>query len=85
MPQRWRPRSNSVSLASSPNAAALACATCHVFVDPQWIEATGMAEDFEDEMLDDAETPRQERSRLSCQLRMTEELDGLELTIAPDQ
>ena len=44
-----------------------------------------MAEDFEDEMLDDAETPRQERSRLSCQLRMTEELDGLELTIAPDQ
>ena len=32
---------------------ALACATCHVFVDPQWIEATGMAEDFEDEMLDE--------------------------------
>ena len=64
---------------------ALACAPCHVFVDPQWIEATGMAEDFEDEMHDDAETPRQERSRLSCQLRMTEELDGLELTIAPDQ
>ena len=64
---------------------ALACATCHVFVDPHWIEATGAAEDFEDEMLDDAETPRQERSRLSCQLRMTEELDGLELTIAPDQ
>jgi 2Fe-2S ferredoxin len=64
---------------------ALACATCHVVVDPGWIDATGVAEDFEDEMLDDAETPRQERSRLSCQIRMTDDLDGLELEIAAEQ
>lgn len=64
---------------------ALACATCHVVVDPGWIDTTGVAEDFEDEMLDDAETPRQERSRLSCQIRMTDDLDGLELEIAAAQ
>jgi 2Fe-2S ferredoxin len=64
---------------------ALSCATCHVFVDPYWIETTGPAEDFEDEMLDDAETPRTPLSRLSCQIRMNDELDGLELTIAPEQ
>lgn len=64
---------------------ALSCATCHVFVDPEWISTTGQSEDFEDEMLDDAETPRTDMSRLSCQIRMTDELDGLELTIAPEQ
>jgi ferredoxin, 2Fe-2S len=64
---------------------ALSCATCHVFVDPCWIEATGSAEGFEDEMLDDAQTPRTPLSRLSCQIRMSEALDGLELTIAPEQ
>jgi ferredoxin, 2Fe-2S len=64
---------------------ALACATCHVFVDEQWLEKTGAAVDFENEMLDDTETPREERSRLSCQIRMTEDLDGLHLTIAPEQ
>ena len=64
---------------------ALSCATCHVFVDPYWIEMTGSAEDFEDEMLDDAQTPRTPLSRLSCQIKVTDELDGLELTIAPEQ
>lgn len=64
---------------------ALSCATCHVLVDPMWIDATGTADDFEDEMLDDAETPRTPTSRLSCQIRMTDDLDGLELTIAPEQ
>lgn len=64
---------------------ALSCATCHVFVHPDWSETVGLAEDFEDEMLDDAETPRTPQSRLSCQIRMTDALDGLELTIAPTQ
>ncbi len=63
----------------------LACATCHVFVDPGWIARTGPAEDFEDEMLDDAATPRQENSRLSCQIRLTEDLDGLVVRVAPEQ
>ncbi|WP_203337697.1 2Fe-2S iron-sulfur cluster-binding protein [Nocardioides limicola] len=64
---------------------ALSCATCHVFVATSWIDQTGTAEDFEDEMLDDATTPRQSHSRLSCQIRLTDEFDGLEVTIAPEQ
>lgn len=63
----------------------LSCATCHVFVEPSQIELTGAAEDFEEEMLEDAVTPATECSRLSCQIRMTDELDGLILTIAPEQ
>ncbi|MEH1017718.1 2Fe-2S iron-sulfur cluster-binding protein [Micromonospora sp. CPCC 206060] len=64
---------------------ALSCATCHVFVSPEWLELTGTASEFETEMLDDAATERTPTSRLSCQIRMTDELDGLELTIVPEQ
>jgi 2Fe-2S ferredoxin len=64
---------------------ALACATCHVYVAPSFIGLTGVAEDFEDEMLDDAAAERQPNSRLSCQIRMTAELDGLKIDIAPEQ
>ncbi|MGV9672060.1 2Fe-2S iron-sulfur cluster-binding protein [Gordonia sp. NPDC003504] len=63
----------------------LSCATCHVFVDAVQLERTGPAEDFEEEMLEDAATPATGCSRLSCQIRMTDELDGLVLTIAPEQ
>ena len=49
------------------------------------LERTGTAEDFEDEMLDDAAAERRPNSRLSCQIRMTDELDGLEVEIAPEQ
>lgn len=65
--------------------ALLSCATCHVFVDPCWMDTTGSAEDFEDVMLDDAQTPRTPLSRLSCQIRLNDALDGLELTIVPEQ
>lgn len=63
----------------------LSCATCHVYVSPKFLDMTGTAEDFEDEMLDDTISERQSNSRLSCQIRMTDELDGLEVTIAPEQ
>ena len=58
------------------------CATCHVFVD----EATGtlpeMSED-EDDLLESSDH-RKESSRLSCQIPFTAELDGLKVTIAPE-
>nr|WP_217358314.1 2Fe-2S iron-sulfur cluster-binding protein [Gordonia rubripertincta] len=63
----------------------LSCATCHVFVEAGDLDRTGRAEDFEEEMLEDALTPATECSRLSCQIRITDELDGLTLTIAPEQ
>ncbi|MGV6802239.1 MAG: 2Fe-2S iron-sulfur cluster-binding protein [bacterium] len=55
---------------------ACACATCHVFVEPDWVEKTGSADAMEESMLDFAQG-RQENSRLSCQIKVTEELDGL--------
>jgi 2Fe-2S ferredoxin len=64
---------------------ALSCATCHVYVAESCIGMTGQADDFEDEMLDDAAAERKPNSRLSCQIRMTDELDGLEIDIAPEQ
>jgi len=55
---------------------ACACATCHVYVDPAWIEKTGAPSDMEAGMLDFAENV-QENSRLSCQMKVRDELDGL--------
>jgi ferredoxin, 2Fe-2S len=59
----------------------LACATCHVCVDPAWVERTENPGDFEDAMLDATEAERTERSRLSCQIMMTAALDGIVLAV----
>lgn len=56
---------------------SLSCATCHVVVDAAWADRAGGAKDFEDQMLDIAEAPRQATSRLSCQIVMSAELDGI--------
>jgi 2Fe-2S ferredoxin len=67
----------------------LSCASCHVHVDDSWIERVGRAEDAEDEIeseiLDGAMAERQTGSRLSCQVVVTEELDGLLVRVAPEQ
>ncbi len=59
----------------------MSCATCHVIVASQWVAQTGTPEEFEDAVLDATEAPRQETSRLSCQITMTAELDGLVLNV----
>jgi ferredoxin, 2Fe-2S len=61
---------------------ACSCATCHVYVDEKWVEMLDTASDEEEAMLDtvpDVET----NSRLSCQILMSEDLDGLRLILAP--
>ena len=55
------------------------CATCHVFVDPAWMDKVGPANPTEDSMLS-ISNDRKENSRLSCQITVTEELDGLVVT-----
>ncbi|MEP3073654.1 2Fe-2S iron-sulfur cluster-binding protein [Maricaulis sp.] len=55
---------------------ACACATCHVYVDPAWADKTGSREPMEESMLDFAEDV-QETSRLSCQITVSDALDGL--------
>ena len=55
---------------------ACACATCHVYVDPAWKKAAGEKSDMEDSMLDFADDVA-ENSRLSCQIKVSDALDGL--------
>ncbi|WP_421865674.1 2Fe-2S iron-sulfur cluster-binding protein [Parvibaculum sp.] len=59
-----------------------ACSTCHVYVEPDWLERVGAAAGMEEDILDFAPDARP-GSRLSCQLVMSEALDGLRLRI-PD-
>jgi 2Fe-2S ferredoxin len=59
------------------------CATCHVFVAPEWVERLHAMTEDEDDMLDETFDRDDTYSRLSCQLIMTEELDGLEVTLSP--
>ena len=63
---------------------ACACATCHVYVDADWREKVGKPEEKEEDMLDFAFDVREE-SRLSCQIKVTDELDGLVLRIPAKQ
>jgi 2Fe-2S ferredoxin len=58
---------------------ACACATCHVYVDQAWREKVGGPSPMEEDMLDFGYDVR-ENSRLSCQIKVTEELDGLLVT-----
>ncbi len=55
---------------------ACACATCHVYVDEAWKDKVGEVGDMEETMLDFVEG-REANSRLSCQIKITDELDGL--------
>lgn len=57
------------------------CATCHVHVDSAWLEVVGSASELETALLD-CSMERQPNSRLSCQIRLTEAMDGLSLTVA---
>jgi 2Fe-2S ferredoxin len=59
------------------------CATCHVFVDPAWTAKVGGPHEDEADLLDSSDH-RNERSRLSCQIAFTDALDGLKVTIAPE-
>lgn len=63
---------------------ACSCATCHVYVDPAWYPKLGAPDDQEDGMLDCA-FERRETSRLSCQIEVTDELDGLVVTVPEEQ
>lgn len=63
---------------------ACACATCHVYVEPDWVEKTGEREEAEEDMLDFAFDVR-ENSRLSCQIRISDALDGLVVRVPEKQ
>ena len=62
----------------------MACATCHVYVNEEWLDKLPTKEDGEEDMLDMAFEPKQ-NSRLSCQLTVSDELDGLVVNIPSKQ
>ena len=62
-----------------------ACATCHVYIDPAWADRTGSRSFEETLMLRDLDSFDPDRSRLSCQIEVTEALEGLALTVGPEE
>ena len=75
---------NSVPGIDAECGGACACATCHVYVDEAWREKTGTPSQMEEDMLDFAFDVRPS-SRLSCQFKVTEALDGLVVSIPEKQ
>ena len=63
---------------------SMACATCHVYVEEKWLNKLIKAEEAEEDMIDMAFEPKK-NSRLSCQLIVTDELDGLVVTTPEKQ
>lgn len=59
------------------------CATCHVFIDPAFADALPQMSEDENDLLDSSDH-RNETSRLSCQVALNDALDGLRVTIAPE-
>jgi ferredoxin, 2Fe-2S len=60
------------------------CATCHVFITPSWRAKVGAPNELEQAMLEALSTS-QENSRLSCQIKVTPELEGVEILLPEDQ
>ena len=60
------------------------CATCHCYIDPAWIDKVGHAEGMEKDMLECVIEPK-ENSRLSCQVIISDELDGMVVSLPPSQ
>lgn len=61
------------------------CATCHVFIEPEWAERLPPRDDIESMLLQYQEHFDPDRSRLSCQLKLSESLDGIAVEIAPEE
>lgn len=61
------------------------CATCHIWVEENFIGVVGEPGDMEEDLLDLAVTERRPGSRLSCQISLTAALDGLTVQVPPEQ
>ena len=75
---------NEISGIDADCGGAMACATCHVYVKDEWFNKIPKAEDAEVDMIDMAYEPKK-NSRLSCQIIVNDELDGLEVTTPEKQ
>ena len=78
-------RDNGVKGIEADCGGACACSTCHVYVAEDWVEKLPEKEAMEADMLDFAWEPDPVRSRLTCQLKVTDALDGLVVTMPEKQ
>ncbi|MGI3184938.1 2Fe-2S iron-sulfur cluster-binding protein [Nioella aestuarii] len=76
---------NGIDAVVAECGGSMMCATCHCYVDDAWAEKTGERMDGEDDMLECAASELRETSRLSCQIKITDELDGLIVHLPEDQ
>lgn len=70
-------RDNGIPGIAADCGGACACSTCHVYVDLAWVDKLPAMEPMEADMLDFAYEPDPARSRLTCQIKITEALNGL--------
>ena len=75
---------NNITGIDADCGGGMACATCHVYVKDEWFNKIPKAEDAEQDMIDMAFEPKK-NSRLSCQLIVSDELDGLVVTTPSKQ
>jgi len=87
----WDPRKSLMEAARDDGVEGIygdcgggcSCATCHVYVEPEWQEIVGTPDEVELATLDMASDVQRSNSRLSCQIAFRPELDGLRLSVAP--
>lgn len=70
-------RDNNIPGIEADCGGACACSTCHVYVDPAWVDRLPPRDAMEEDMLDFAWHPDPATSRLTCQLKVTDAIDGL--------
>ena len=78
-------RDNGVPGIDADCGGACACSTCHVYVAPEWVEKLSPVDAMEEDMLDFAFQPDPARSRLTCQIKVTDALDGLVVNLPEKQ
>jgi ferredoxin, 2Fe-2S len=78
-------RDNGVPGIEADCGGACACSTCHVYVDPAWFDKLPKKDAMEADMLDFAWSPDPARSRLTCQLKVSDALDGLRVQMPEKQ
>ena len=76
---------NNVSGIDGECGGCLSCATCHVYLDPKWSGRVPAAAAMEREMLEAVAAERRPTSRLSCQIQVTPELDGMRVFLPETQ
>ncbi|MEM7075095.1 MAG: 2Fe-2S iron-sulfur cluster-binding protein [Pseudomonadota bacterium] len=78
-------RDNNVPGIEADCGGACACSTCHVYVDAAWVGQLPQKDPMEEDMLDFAYEPDVERSRLTCQIKVTDDMDGLVVNVPERQ